>query len=69
MKNLFIKKIVMCVLAVSIASMAFAGPSVEVRLKNGSAWRGELNDNIVVQYLEQNLQIEFKGQLIKSAKM
>lgn len=69
MKNLFIKTILMCALAISFASVAIAGPSVEVRLKNGSAWRGELNDNIVVRYVEQNLEIEFKGELIKCADM
>ncbi|MCH8823189.1 MAG: hypothetical protein IH984_06730 [Planctomycetes bacterium] len=69
MKNRFINKIVMCVLAVSFASIAIAGTSVEIRLKNGSAWRGELNDNVVVQFVDQNLQIEFKGQLVKTAKM
>ncbi len=69
MKNLLIKQIAMCVLAISFVSVAFAGTSVEVRLKNGSAWRGELNDSVVVQFEEQNLQIEFKGELVKSAKM
>lgn len=69
MKNLSIKQLAMCALAISFASIAFAGTSVEVRLKNGSTWRGELNDNIVVRFVEQNLQIEFKGELIKSANM
>lgn len=69
MNNLFIKKIAMCVLAISFACVAFAGPSVEIRLKNGSAWRGELNDNIMVRFVEQNLQIEFKGELVKAADM
>ena len=67
MKNLFINKIAMCALAISFAGIALAGTSVEVRLKNGSAWRGEINDNVVVQFVEQNLQIEFEGQLVKIA--
>jgi len=67
MKNLFINKIAMCALAISFASIALAGTSVEIRLKNGSAWRGELNDNVVVQFVEQNLQIEFEGLLSKIA--
>lgn len=69
MKNLVTKQLAMCVLAMSFACLAFAGTSVEVRLKNGSTWRGNLNDNIIVRFVEQNLEIEFKGELVKSASM
>ncbi len=46
-------------LALAVSAAAFGG--VEVRLKNGSRWRGELNDYVQLSLTQNGLQVQFEG--------
>jgi hypothetical protein len=38
-------------IALAMASMAWAGESVSIRLKDGSTWRGQVSDQIVIKFV------------------
>ncbi|NNM26582.1 MAG: hypothetical protein HKO59_11470, partial [Phycisphaerales bacterium] len=52
MKRLYSTLLAACV-AMSLVASVFAGGSVEIRLKDGSRWRGEVTDLIDLTYVEQ----------------
>ena len=41
------------------ASVAFAAPadSIEVRLKDGSKWRGAVGEMVDIKFLQQNIEV------------
>ena len=57
-----------CCFALAIVATALAAPSIEIRLKNGSAWRGELNDFVRLSFVQQGIEIEFTGRLVAATK-
>ena len=57
-----------CCFALAIVATALAAPSIEIRLKNGSAWRGELNEFVQVKFVEQNIEIQMTGRLVGATK-
>ncbi len=59
---------VTCCLALAVVTAALAAPSIEIRLKNGSAWRGELNDVVRLSFVERGIEIEFTGRLLAATK-
>ena len=61
-------RILACCFALAIVATALAAPSIEIRLKNGSAWRGELNDFVQVKFVEQNVEIQLTGRLVDATK-
>ncbi len=61
-------RILACCFALAIVATALAAPSIEIRLKNGSAWRGELNDFVQVKFVEQNIEIQLTGRLVDATK-
>ena len=61
-------RILACCFALAIVTTALAAPSIEIRLKNGSAWRGELNDFVRLSFVEQGVKIEFTGRLVAATK-
>ncbi len=61
-------RILACCFALAIVATALAAPSIEIRLKNGSAWRGELKDVVQVKFVEQNIEIQLAGQLVDATK-
>ncbi len=61
-------RLLTCCFALAIVATALAAPSIEIRLKNGSAWRGELNDVVQVKFVEQNIEIQMTGRLVDATK-
>ena len=61
-------RLLACCFALAIVATALAAPSIEIRLKNGSAWRGELNDFVRLSFVEQGIEIEFTGRLVAATK-
>ena len=53
-----------CVLALVMASAAWAD-SVEIRLKNGTRWRGEIADPVMVEFRDAGVTIGLEGRLRK----
>jgi len=52
----------LCVVLLA-ANTALAGDSAQVRMKDGSRWRGELGDQVKVQYVAQGVEQQFTGEL------
>ncbi|MEE8153748.1 MAG: hypothetical protein V3T53_02180 [Phycisphaerales bacterium] len=61
-------RLLACCFAFAIVATALAAPSIEIRLKNGSAWRGEINDFVQVKFVEQNIEIQLTGRLVDATK-
>ena len=59
-----ITKLLVCCLALLIASGAF-GKTIEIRLKDGSRWRGTETDHVEVRFLQQGVEVPIEGQLTK----
>ena len=63
-----IRNIVLGCILLSMATAALAGESAEIRLKDGSRWKGELSDAVQLTYLRHGAQVELKGHLVTAAE-
>lgn len=54
-------------LLLSIATVAFAGQTIEIRLRDGSRWKGELQDQIELTYRQHGVEIKATGRLMRTA--
>lgn len=52
----------LCVVLMASAA-AMAGESAQVRIHDGSRWRGEIGDQVKVEFIQQGVKQEFTGQL------
>ena len=52
----------------AIATVALAGQPVEIRLTDGSRWKGELNDGIKLTYRQRGVEIRATGTLVKTTE-
>ena len=52
-------------MVLAVTTSALAG-SVEIRLKDGSKWRGQVSDPVEVTYVEQGIEVKFSGELTKA---
>jgi len=68
MKHLLSNMIAVC-LILALAGITLAGQSVEIRLRDGSAWRGEVSEMVKVTFIEQNIEVNFTGKLVKVADL
>ncbi|MCP3904761.1 MAG: hypothetical protein GY715_14130 [Planctomycetes bacterium] len=71
MRNIACHIIAACIAVAFLATVPAeaAGKSVEIRLKDGSRWRGAIEDKVEVTYLEHHTKLKFSGKLIKVAKL
>ncbi|MEE8459625.1 MAG: hypothetical protein V3S08_07115 [Phycisphaerales bacterium] len=54
-------------LLLSIATTAFAGATIEIRLQNGSRWSGELQERIELTYRQGGVEIKTTATLVRTA--
>jgi membrane-bound ClpP family serine protease len=54
-------------LFLSIAAVALAGPTVELRLKDGTRWRGELLDYVELTVNQNGVDVPVSGRLLRIA--
>ena len=54
-------------LLLSIATTAFAGATIEIRLQDGSRWTGELQQRIELTYRQRGVEIETTATLVRTA--
>ncbi len=54
-------------LLLSIATTAFAGATIEIRLQNGSRWTGELQEHIELTYRQRGVEIKTTATLVRTA--
>ena len=54
-------------LLLSIATTAFAGATIEIRLQNGSRWQGELQERIELTYRQRGVEIKTTATLLRTA--
>ncbi|MHC4414395.1 MAG: Clp protease/crotonase-like domain-containing protein [Planctomycetota bacterium] len=55
-------------LVLSIAAAALAADAIEIRLKDGSRWRGDVSDYLQLTILEQGIEVELKGYLVNAGE-
>jgi hypothetical protein len=55
-------------LLLSIAAVAFAGQTVELRLKDGSRWTGELSDYVELTITQGGVEMPVTGRLVRAAE-
>ncbi|MHC4767145.1 MAG: Clp protease/crotonase-like domain-containing protein [Planctomycetota bacterium] len=63
-----LRNTLVCSTLLSIATVAFAGQMVELRLKDGSRWRGELTQYVELTILQNGIEVPMTGRLIKAAE-
>ena len=63
-----LRNTVVCSILLSIATAAFAGEMVELRLKDGSRWRGELSQYVELTILQNGIEVPVTGRLVKAAE-
>lgn len=57
--------LLVCFVLLAFVAAAQAGDSVVIRLKDGSRWRGDLNDAVSLTYFNQGIEVPFQGKLVK----
>ena len=62
-----LRNTLVCSTLLSIATVAFAGQMVELRLKDGSRWRGELTQYIELTILQNGVEIPMTGRPSKTS--
>jgi len=55
-------------LMLSIAATAVAGATIEIRLQDGSRWKGELLEQVELTYRQRGVEIETTATLVRTAK-
>lgn len=66
MKNL-IRNALVCTIVGCIAAAALGGEAVQIRLNDGSRWRGEISDYVELKILQQGIEVELKGRIVEAA--
>jgi hypothetical protein len=53
-------------MALMMATVAFAGSTLQIKLKDGSTWRGNVNDSVELVFIEQGVQRTISGRVVKA---
>ncbi len=61
-----VSTIVAGVLVLVIASLACAGTSIEIRMRDGSRWRGNVSDRVKLTVLEQGVGVSLEGTIVEA---
>ena len=63
LQNIVVGLVVGC-----IAAVAVGGDAVEIRLTDGSRWRGQVSDQVQVTVREQGIEVRMQGRLVVAAE-
>ena len=55
-------------IVLSIAAVAAAGDSVQIRLKDGSRWRGQVSDYVELTVLQRGIEVAYQGRLVEAGE-
>ncbi len=64
MKSTRFSLIAAAFVAIFVSVAAFAG-QVEIKLKDGSKWRGEVSDTVSLRYMQQGVDVPLDGKVLK----
>ena len=64
----FLRNIVVGLVVGCIAAVAVGGDAVEIRLTDGSRWRGQVSDQVQVTVREQGIEVRMQGRLVVAAE-
>lgn len=64
-----LRNLIVCGLALACAATVFAGKPIDLRLKDGSRWRGEVSDRVVLKFVQQGIEIELTGRIVDAAEL
>jgi ATP-dependent protease ClpP protease subunit len=70
MKHRTLSQLIIVICAVMLlAATALAGQAVELKLKDGSKWRGTVGDSVEVRFMQQNIEVTLQGKLAKAENL
>src|SRR4051812_2533293 len=58
-----------CSLALVLTVVVWAGEAVQIKLKDGSTWRGQVSDQVELRFTEQGVQVPMTGTVMKSSDL
>jgi hypothetical protein len=67
--RLSIFSLIFMLAAFSLLTVAATAQSIELRLSDGSRWRGEVGDQVKLTYRERHVEIELKGRIVEAANL
>ena len=56
--------VVMCSVVLALAAVALAAQT-EIKVKDGSKWRGDVTDTVEVHFMQQGVEVTMSGKLVK----
>lgn len=65
MNRTLLKSFFGCLVALVLVIAANAASTVELKLKDGSKWRGEVGSHVQLRYLQQSVEVPLEGKLVK----
>ena len=68
MKQL-VRKILICGLLLALAGPALAGERIDLRLNDGSRWRGEVTDHVELKIREHGVDVELRGRIVAAGDL
>jgi hypothetical protein len=61
--------LLLSVVAFALLTTAAAAQSIELRLSDGSRWRGEVGNEVKLTVQERNVQVEYTGRIVSDANL
>ena len=68
MKQL-VRKVLICGLLLALAGPALAGERIDLRLNDGSRWRGEVADYVELKIRERGVDVELRGRIVAAGDL
>ncbi|MHC4106792.1 MAG: Clp protease/crotonase-like domain-containing protein [Planctomycetota bacterium] len=68
MKQL-VRNVLICGLLLALAGPALAGERIDLRLNDGSRWRGEVADHVELKVRERGVGVELRGQIVAAGEL
>ncbi len=68
MKQL-VRNVLICGLLLALAGPALAGERIDLRLNDGSRWRGEVADHVELKIRERGVDVELRGRIVAAGDL
>ena len=62
-------KMLICAFALALAGTAVAGDQIDIRLKDGSRWRGKISAYVHIKFVEHGVETELRAQIVDAADL
>ena len=65
----FSANLMMCCAALILTAVAAANEAVTIKMQDGTRWRGNMQDMVLVKFDQNGVPVEMEGQLVKNADL